>query len=87
MALKITKSRTIDARFHVQDGRDDVVVKQTYITIDNNAVSNVQENMLNAELYARNRKEMRKDEQALRELRYQIEDEILAEAEEKATEE
>ncbi|MFX3907348.1 hypothetical protein ACJBWM_07180 [Streptococcus suis] len=31
------------------------------------------------ELYAKNRRDMRKHEQELRELRYKIEDEILAE--------
>ena len=44
------------------------------------AVSSVQENLLNAELYAKYRKQMRKDEQELRNLRYKIEDEILAES-------
>nr|WP_252307183.1 hypothetical protein [Streptococcus salivarius] len=56
------------------------MVKQTYISIDENAVSSVQENLLNAELYAKYRQEMRKDEQELRNLRYKIEDEILAES-------
>ena len=55
-----------------------VLVKQTYISIDENAVSSVQENLINAELYAKYRQEMRTDERALRDLRYKVEDEILA---------
>ena len=79
MSLKITKQRTINAEFNVVEEGTTVLVKQTYISIDENAVSSVQENLLNAELYAKYRKQMRKDEQELRNLRYKIEDEILAE--------
>lgn len=86
MALNVTKSRTIDARFTVEDEGATIEVKQTYISIDNNAVSSVNENMINADLYAKYRKEMRKDEQKVRDLRYQIEDEILAEVEKETTE-
>lgn len=80
MSLKITKQRTINAEFNVVEEGATVLVKQTYISIDENAVSSVQENLLNAELYAKHRQEMRTDERSLRELRYKIEDEILAEA-------
>lgn len=80
MSLKITKQRTINAEFNVEEEGATVLVKQTYIIIDENAVSSVQENLLNAELYAKYRKQMRKDEQELRTLRYKIEDEILAES-------
>ena len=80
MSLKITKQRTINAEFNVVEEGATVLVKQTYISIDENAVSSVQENLLNADLYAKNRKQMRKDEQELRNLRYKIEDEILAES-------
>ena len=80
MSLKITKQRTINAEFNVVEEGTTVLVKQTYISIDENAVSSVQENLLNAELYAKYRKQMRKDEQELRNLRYKIEDEILAES-------
>ena len=41
-------------------------------------ISEVQENLINAELYAKYRQEMRTDERALRDLRYKVEDEILA---------
>ena len=79
MSLKITKQRTINAEFNVEEGGATVLVKQTFISIDNNAVSSVQENLINAELYAKHRQDMRADERSLRDLRYKIEDEILAE--------
>lgn len=79
MALKITKQRTINAEFNVEEEGATILVKQTLISIDTNAVSTIQENLLNAELYAKHRQDMRADERALRELRYKIEDEVLAE--------
>lgn len=45
MSLKITKQRTINAEFNVEEEGTTVLVKQTYISIDENAVSSVQENM------------------------------------------
>lgn len=79
MSLKITKQRTINAEFNVEESGTTVLVKQTYINVDANAVSTVQENLLDATLYAKHRKEMRTDENALNELRYKVEDEVLAE--------
>lgn len=79
MSLKITKQRTINAEFNVVEEGTTVLVKQTYISIDENAVSSIQENLVNAELYAKHRQDMRADERSLRELRYKIEDEVLAE--------
>lgn len=79
MALKITKQRTINAEFNVEEEGATILVKQTLISIDTNAVSTIQENLLNAELYAKHRQDMRADERALRELRYKVEDEVLAE--------
>lgn len=79
MSLKITKQRTINAEFNIEEEGTTILVKQTFISIDSNAVSTVQENLLNAELYAKHRQDMRADERALRELRYKIEDEVLAE--------
>ena len=79
MSLKITKQRTINAEFNVEE-EGTILVKQTFISVDSNAVSTVQENLLNAELYAKHRQDMRADERALRELRYKVEDEILAES-------
>lgn len=79
MSLKITKQRTINAEFNVEEEEGaTILVKQTFISVDSNAVSTVQENLLNAELYAKHRQEMRTDERALRDLRYKVEDEILA---------
>lgn len=80
MSLKITKQRTINAEFNVEEEGATILVKQTFISVDSNAVSTVQENLLNAALYAKHRQEMRTDERALRELRYKVEDEILADA-------
>lgn len=80
MSLKITKQRTINAEFNVEEEGATILVKQTFISVDSNAVSTVQENLLNAELYAEHRQDMRADERALRELRYKVEDEILAES-------
>lgn len=80
MSLKITKQRTINAEFNVEEEGATVLVKQTFISIDTNAVSTIQENLLNAELYAKHRQDMRADERALRDLRYKVEDEVLAEA-------
>ena len=74
MSLKITKQRTINAEFNIEEEGATILV----ISIDSNAVSTVQENLLNAELYAKHRQEMRTDERALRDLRYKIEDEVLA---------
>lgn len=79
MSLKITKQRTINAEFNVEEEGATVMVKQTFISIDTNAVSTIQENLLNAELYAKHRQDMRADERALRDLRYKVEDEVLAE--------
>nr|UWG02858.1 MAG: hypothetical protein [Bacteriophage sp.] len=78
MSLKITKQRTINAEFNVEEEGATILVKQTFISVDSNAVSTVQESLLNAELYAKYRQEMRTDERALRDLRYKVEDEILA---------
>ena len=78
MSLKITKQRTFNAEFNIKEEGTTSLVKQTFISIDSNAVSTVQENLLNAELYAKHRQEMRTDERALRDLRYKIEDEVLA---------
>lgn len=79
--LKVNKSRRIVANFFVGQGNDETLVKSTVIEIDNQAVSNISEQLVDSELYAANRKEMRKDEQKLRDLRYSIEDEILSELE------
>lgn len=79
--LKINKTRQTTAEFWVTEDKEEKLVKTTTINTDNNAVSTVYETLHNAELYAKHRVAMREDEDALRELRYKIEDDILAELE------
>lgn len=78
--LITNKSRSINAQFYVENEGVKELIKTTTINIDQNAISSVSEQMINGELYAANRAEMRRDEAKLSELRYKIEDEILAEA-------
>ena len=77
--LKINKTRQTTAQFLVVEGGSEKIVKTTNINTDNNAVSTIYETLHDAELYAKHRTAMRADEDALRELRYKIEDDILAE--------
>lgn len=79
--LKINKTRQTTAEFFVTEDKQERLVKTTVINTDNDAVSTVYETLHEPELYAKNRRDMRKHEQELRELRYKIEDEILAELE------
>ena len=77
--LKINKTRqTLAEFFAIEDGVEKLV-KTTTINTDNNAVSTIYETLHDAELYAKYRSVMRVDEEALRELRYKNEDDILAE--------
>lgn len=84
--LKINKTRQTTAEFFVTEDKQERLVKTTVINTDNDAVSTVYETLHEPELYAKNRRDMRKHEQELRELRYKIEDEILAELEAEETE-
>ena len=77
--LKINKTRQTIAEFLVVEGQLEKLVKTTTINTDKNAVSTVYEMLHDAELYAKHRVVMRTDEDTLRELRYKIEDDILAE--------
>lgn len=77
--LDLTKTRQIVAEFSVNKDGQKSLVKTTIINIDANAVSQVSETMHDADLYAVHRRELRGDEQKLREAQYAIEDEILAE--------
>lgn len=79
--LKVSKSRQIVAEFFATEDEQEKLVKTTVVNIDNTAVSTATETLHEPELYAKYRKDMRKDEQELRNMRYQIEDEILAELE------
>lgn len=84
--LKVTKTRQTTAEFHVTEDGQEKLVKTTVINTNQDAVSTVYETLHEPDLYAKNRKEMRKNEQELRTLRYQIEDEVLAEIEAADTE-
>lgn len=77
--LKLNKSRQIVAEFSVTQEGQERLVKTTVINIDANAVSTVSETLHDADLYAAHRRELRTDEQKLRDTRYEIEDAILAE--------
>lgn len=77
--LKINKNRQTTAQFFAIEGELEKLVKTTAINTDSNAVSTIYETLHDAELYAKHRTAMRVDEDALRELRYKIEDDILAE--------
>lgn len=79
--LKVTKTRQLVTEFFAQDGDQQKLVKTTVINTDNKAVSTISETLHDPELYANNRISMRKHEQELREMRYKIEDAILAELE------
>lgn len=79
--LKVTKTRQTTAEFLVTEDKEEKLVKTTIINTDSNVVSTVYETLHDAELYAKHRVAMRVDEDALRELRYKIEDDILAELE------
>lgn len=79
MALVIKKTTKLTGEFKVED----VIVKTTTVDIDENGVSTVFEYMNNADLYASNRREMRRQEKEFRDKRYEVEDAILAEIEKK----
>ena len=81
MALVIKKTTKLTGEFKVED----VIVKTTTVDIDENGVSIVFEYMNNTDLYASNRREMRKQEKEFRDKRYEVEDAILAEIEKKTT--
>ena len=79
--LKTILTRHVSAEFTVTENDQEVLVKSVAINFDANAVPQVSEALHSPELYNKHRAEIRKDEEALRELRYQIEDAILAEKE------
>ena len=81
MALVIKKTTKLTGEFKV----DDIIVKTTTVDVDENGVSTIFEYMNNADLYASNRREMRKQEKEFRGKGYEVEDAILAEIEKKNT--
>lgn len=79
--LKTTKTRSLVGNFYADKDGVKTLVKSTIINIDSKAVSSIVEQMIDSTLYSDNRTEMRKDENKLSEMRYAIEDQIIAEAE------
>ena len=77
--LKTILTRHVSAEFTVNENGQEVLVKSIAINFDADAVPQVSEALHSPDLYNEHRRELRKDEQALRDLRYQIEDAILAE--------
>lgn len=77
MALEVIKTTQLIGNMKV--GNE--TVKSYTVNIDDKGVSTIYENMHNQELYAANRKEMRKQEAEFREKRYEVEDAILADLE------
>lgn len=78
--LKTTKTRSIVGNFYADKDGVKTLVKSTIINIDSKAVSSIVEQMVDSELYSANRAKMRTDENKLSEIRYAVEDEILAES-------
>ena len=77
--LKTILTRHVSAEFTVNENGNEVLVKSVAINFDADAVPQVSEALHSPDLYNKHRRELRKDEEALRDLRYQIEDAILAE--------
>ena len=79
--LKTILTRHVSAEFTVNENGQEVLVKSAAVNFDADAVPQVSETLHSPELYNKHRAEIRADEEALRELRYKIEDAILAEKE------
>lgn len=75
MALETIKTTRLLGNLKVED----TLVKQYVVDINEQGVSNISESIYDANLYSQNRAEMRKQEEAFRNKRYEIEDAILAE--------
>lgn len=77
MTLEITKTTKLVGSVKVGD----TVVKTLTADIDDKGVSTISEWLNDAEAYAANRREVRKQEQAFQEAVYAAEDAIIAELE------
>lgn len=77
MTLEITKTTKMTGSVKVGD----TVVKTLTADIDNKGVSTISEWLNDAEAYAANRREVRKQEQAFQDAVYAAEDAIIAELE------
>lgn len=75
MALETIKTTRLVGNLKVEN----TLVKQYVVDINEQGISNISESIYDAELYSQNRAEMRRQEEAFRNKRYEIEDAILAE--------
>lgn len=75
MALETIKTTRLVGNLKVEDA----LVKQYVVDINEQGISSISESIYDAELYSQNRAEMRRQEEAFRNKRYEIEDAILAE--------
>ena len=74
MALETIKTTRLVGNLKVEDK----LVKQYVVDINVQGVSSISESIYDANLYTQNRAEMRKQEEAFRNKRYEVEDAILA---------
>ena len=75
MALETIKTTRLVGNLKVEN----TLVKQYVVDINEQGISNISESIYDADLYSQNRSEMRRQEEAFRNKRYEIEDAILAE--------
>lgn len=75
MALETIKTTRLVGNLKVED----TLVKQYVVDINEQGISSISESIYDANLFSQNRAEMRKQEEAFRNKRYEIEDAILAE--------
>lgn len=75
MALETIKTTRLVGNLKVEDA----LVKQYVVDINEQGISSISESIYDANLYTQNRAEMRKQEEAFRNKRYEVEDAILAE--------
>ncbi|MEY8539896.1 hypothetical protein AALA49_04150 [Streptococcus alactolyticus] len=75
MALETIKTTRLVGNLKVEN----TLVKQYVVDINEQGISNISESIYDADLYSQNRAEMRKQEEAFRNKRYEVEDAILAE--------
>lgn len=74
MALETIKTTRLVGNLKIEEE----LIKQYIVDIDENGISSVSEYVQNPNLYAKNRVEMRKQEEEFRDERYKVEDAILA---------
>lgn len=82
MALETIKTTQLIGNLKIGDE----IIKSYTVNVNEEGVSTIYETVYNADLYAKNRKEMRQQESEFRTKRYELEDAILAEIESAAVE-